>query len=712
MATIATGNNIKFLHGSIEALNQMTASIPGAFYITDDSYEMFLGVDSTKKPVALNRYVDIYDKWSDITALGTSNVHTGKFYYAKEENILGIFDGKVWTQINPDTNTKVGTVSITKGTPTASSIPYTLTINNVDQNNQAVNTVTANFEISSDDITKLVVSVSVGLKSSVSGGTATIATTGAGANPEEEIQISGSNGVSIEEGSVDNSFIIKGTKYTLESSSTNITLKENGSVNVGTVTINGDNTWTEAVGTTANEIVIKHKNVDHTTTTPSKSLTPSERTFDAITKVTPDNAGHIIEIETTSITLPDADLNDLGLGSTTGSVTDGINTVDYTTSISLQRDGANLDTEDIVTAHTITVDGTKTIVQNGGDFGSFYSASKIDTKLKAVDAMVYKGTVATFEDLPTIENSDVAVGWTYKASQAFELNGKTVNIGDILIANGTESTDGTITSNLSWDIIESGADTDTTYTLTASGDKITLDGTTGADSVLTLDDDDIVFLISKDNIITAKHKKYNVDPQEESSTLAYGGTFSVDIVAKDDYGHVEGITRTTYTLPAIKANDTIVAANDTLSFKNGDSTAQGSLTITDVDNNPITVTNTVNNTNGGNLSSVITHNVIEPETPDAIDGGSLALNGTITVVDSLTDDSFGHITSINTKKYTLAGETTYTLETPVLNSNQVLWNLKNNKTAASAGNVTFKSDSLTFAVNNGVTSVDLVWGSF
>lgn len=710
MASIATGNNIKFLHGSITALNQMTTSVPGTFYITDDSYEMFLGVDSTKKPVALNRYVDIYDKWADITALGTTNVHTGKFYYAKQENILGVFDGSTWTQINPDTNTKVGSVNIEKGTPTASSIPYTLTINNVDQNNQAVNTITANFEISSDDITKLVVSVSVGLTSSVASGIATIATTGTGSDSTKTIEVSGSNGISIEETS--NGFNIKGTKYTMESpaSSTNIALKEGG-VNVGTVAIKGDNTWTEAVGTTANEIAIKHKNISRTNTTAEEALT-SEETFNVITDVTSDDAGHITGVKTTSFTLPDVNFNDLGLGSTTGSVTDGTDTVDYTKSISLQRDGANLPlgVQNIVTAHTITVDGTKTIVQNGGDFGSFYSASEIDTKLKGIDAMVYKGTVATSTDLPTIAKSDVAVGWTYKASKAFELNGTTVNVGDILIANGTEGADGTIISNLSWDIVESGADTDTTYTLTASGNKITLDGTTGTDSVLTLADDDIVTLTSTGNTITANHKQYNpTNTSGTATSLKYGDTFTVaTAVNADEYGHVSTVQTTKFTLPT-NPNDTISASGDTLTFKNGDGTKQGSLTIADVDTNPITVTNTAT---GGDLSSVITHKAIETETPTAANGGSLALNGTITVVDSLTDDGFGHITSINTKKYTLAGETTYTLETPALNSNQVLWNLKNNKTAASAGNVTLKSDSLTFAVNNGVTSIDLVWGSF
>ena len=41
-------SNIKFLQGSYDALSKLTTSLLGAFYVTNDTHEMFLGVDENK----------------------------------------------------------------------------------------------------------------------------------------------------------------------------------------------------------------------------------------------------------------------------------------------------------------------------------------------------------------------------------------------------------------------------------------------------------------------------------------------------------------------------------------------------------------------------------------------------------------------------------------------------------------------------------------
>ena len=99
------GNNVKFLQGSYAALNNLTTSEVGAFYITNDTHEMFLGVDANKGPVALNRWVDIQADWDAVQSVSDYKQHPGKIYYAKNENILCTWNGEKWVQINPDTDT-------------------------------------------------------------------------------------------------------------------------------------------------------------------------------------------------------------------------------------------------------------------------------------------------------------------------------------------------------------------------------------------------------------------------------------------------------------------------------------------------------------------------------------------------------------------------------------------------------------------------------
>jgi hypothetical protein len=99
------GNNIKFLQGSYDKLKTLTTSEVGAFYITNDTHEMFLGVEANKAPVALNRWVDVQADWAAVQAVSDYKQHPGKIYYAKAENILCTWNGEKWVQINPDTDT-------------------------------------------------------------------------------------------------------------------------------------------------------------------------------------------------------------------------------------------------------------------------------------------------------------------------------------------------------------------------------------------------------------------------------------------------------------------------------------------------------------------------------------------------------------------------------------------------------------------------------
>lgn len=93
--------------------------------------------------------------------------------------------------------------------------------------------------------------------------------------------------------------------------------------------------------------------------------------------------------------------------------------------------------------------------------------TEIADKLAAADALVFKGTVEKAEDLPTITNE--MVGWTYKATKAFELTSGKVEPGDMIICTGS-----------GWSIIQTNIDGAVTGPTSSKDGEIALfDGTTG-----------------------------------------------------------------------------------------------------------------------------------------------------------------------------------------------------------------------------------------
>lgn len=82
---------------------------------------------------------------------------------------------------------------------------------------------------------------------------------------------------------------------------------------------------------------------------------------------------------------------------------------------------------------------------------------KIDKEINAANAMNYKGSVATLEELNTLSSrNDLSKGDTYVIAGNFSDDIRTYHAGDLIIANGTENDEGVITSNLAWDLVETG----------------------------------------------------------------------------------------------------------------------------------------------------------------------------------------------------------------------------------------------------------------
>lgn len=88
----------KFLRGNSANLANVTVE-DGAFYLTTDTHRLYVGQGTDLCPV--NEGVITV---ANVESLPETAI-TGSFYYATEENILCVYNGQTFVQINPDTDT-------------------------------------------------------------------------------------------------------------------------------------------------------------------------------------------------------------------------------------------------------------------------------------------------------------------------------------------------------------------------------------------------------------------------------------------------------------------------------------------------------------------------------------------------------------------------------------------------------------------------------
>ena len=105
--------NLSFLRGTqagLDALKTAGTIQEGAFYLTTDTHRLYTGIKAANNTVALvelNQSIQEYASLAAIEALSSSALKDGQFYYARQENVLAVYNSTttpVWTQINPDTN--------------------------------------------------------------------------------------------------------------------------------------------------------------------------------------------------------------------------------------------------------------------------------------------------------------------------------------------------------------------------------------------------------------------------------------------------------------------------------------------------------------------------------------------------------------------------------------------------------------------------------
>lgn len=108
---ITADSNVRFLLGTQEKLNTMLtgkSGVNGTFYLTSDTHRLYVGTsDGSVQPV--NEGVTTIKNLTALQALKGPN--PGEFYYLTDENILCVYNGTSWVQINNDTNTYVNQFS-------------------------------------------------------------------------------------------------------------------------------------------------------------------------------------------------------------------------------------------------------------------------------------------------------------------------------------------------------------------------------------------------------------------------------------------------------------------------------------------------------------------------------------------------------------------------------------------------------------------------
>lgn len=382
--------------------------------------------------------------------------------------------------------------------------------------------------------------------------------------------------------------------------------------------------------------------------------------------------GHITGFTTREVTLP-ADNNTTN-ASADVSVSEGSITVKVTDSdeTTVQKTATN------VLYHKITVDGTEKTVYNQKSLGSFYSADEIDNKLNAVNAMVYKGTVggtgATVSTLPASGNNSIQCGWTYKVAEKGTYGGHSCDVGDLLIASGTEK-DGVIDGPVTWTYIPSGDDADTQHAVSVLDGEdrasIVLESNVeGLESNVTLVAGDCIDIEGNetDNTITISHELVDTDADNgtDSQSLNHSGTFAaISDVVVNEHGHVTGLVTKTYTLPS--DNNTtyaISAANDSNKAKvtlTAGGTGSGTDNIYFAAGDGVSV-----NVSGvaGSETITYTHEEVDTDANNDTDTQTLNHSGTFSAISNVITNDRGHVTGLVTKTYTLPSDnnTTYDLD--------------------------------------------------
>lgn len=752
--------------------------IDGAFYLTTDTNRLYVG--NNTELVELNKSITVIDS---VDKLPKTDVEVGQFYYisgenqhadtstgGKNGNILAVVTSIVngnpqWTQVNPDTvdgNDRLSDVAITKGSYDSVNnvIPYTLSFSIKDKDSKVIQTITKTLNVAPKDIiSKADVSVST---SSAEGGNAATITTkikdtsnNNALSTGSSFSIAGGDNVTItqKDGVVTIATGIGKDSVQMHVDGTNVQNQVSASVRVNSsdsgdiLKIAGDTTKDIGiVWDAANKVAkVVHSNSAATAATGDAiQLSHNSKSFTAVTSTTYDSHGHISAQTSQQVTLPSYAIKAIEV--------DNADKSKLKVSLTDQNGTAfGTATSDSILYNTITVydsvngAATKSTIANQGDIGTFYSKTAIDNMMKGLDALTYKGTVATNSDLPNASKG-VHIGDTYKVSaenSGITINGKAAHLGDLLIATGTEDSNGNITSGtLTWTLVQGNSETDTTYDMKvaaasgANSAKVGILASTDSgnfNKYATITGDGVITVTptagqGKDGAVAFAHANSGATAgtygSNTTGTVAPGGSIVIPAVTVNATGHVTGISNATMTLPG--ANKLGINA-DNKSVKLQDASGKDLGVVQFADGNLTSVSVAAG---GSGVDGVVTVSHAVPTMgsdatlTQAVNLSSAAdKDRQISVISGVTKDSYGHVTALATKTITLGrisdslsqaaskGTNAVTIGTQLKNAEGTALG-KSDITLASAGKSVTITPTIDAENNSTSVNLEIVWGSF
>lgn len=423
-------SNIQFLSGSQAQLNKYLLESgdslsgkakEGAFYLTTDTHRLYIGraitVSGSTKiiPVPVNEGIETVTSVSNLP----SSANQGEFYYISDANILAVRSGNAWVQLNTDTNIgKVESfVSPSLNASGKGSVAVQTTITDsaggvfgtaYDEKWELIPGDNVTFEYTAADtsnqtparltIKAIDTTYTLGTTSSTSanGGKIKITPTGTGS----------ATTVTLQTASGDSDLAIS------SDANGNVTfdLKELDGVDVKAKTYNSSNAST----TTGFDIVPVVDGVVRT-------FSGNNTTFSGHLDPAIAYGSSVLGLNTNE-TLPNSG------GQTTVKFQNGTATLDVYSRLQTEKRIEDVVNSKIQIADALTYKGTAS-----------YSTG----------SWVYSPSTSTFKKGDVYKVTDVGSG--------VSIDGTAVQVGDLLIANGTEGSNGIITSNsLTWDLIPSG----------------------------------------------------------------------------------------------------------------------------------------------------------------------------------------------------------------------------------------------------------------
>ena len=717
-------SNVKFLRGEQSRLNNLTSFNEGAFYLTSDTDRLYFA-QSNDKLVYLNKYIATVSDYTKLPLL--ANVSVGDFYYIADINALvakSSENATTWTQVNTDTNNQVSGLIFDTITED-NAIKVTCTLTQKDVKGDPLNPITGILTIKGSDIGNIVAEISLDLAATVQDNSATLGLVGSGiADNATGVTIVGGDNVTISNDNNKVKISSKDSTYTLlsEKNKTDIILKDDtGDFSVVNLKHGETNNSISVIGKNANEIVISHKDYNHSGTTLSDQAPANAGKFDIISGIELDN-GHITNISTSKVTLPNM-------------------------SYSIKNVSANDEGKIFVTLANYLGDGQAVSsdaqlyyvingenVYNQADLSQFfYTKDYIDSTLQSANAMTFKGHIgddSILQDLP-IEN--VKAGDTYLITGTSGiLYGEIIGYaGDLFIASGEEDLETGYLNQIDWIHVPAGDEIDTTYTFNFSAAKnglVIKNNISGDETILNISGNNAIEVETNGNLVISHA---NIDRQDTSSgeDQKLGGNDKFTVVTSvnsDEQGHITGINTETFVMPAEDIYSLEKIANNNkvvLKDKAGDST--GSIEIkTDNHLNVISA----NPAEGSGIEFTIGHEVItftdNNSNPNEVilsaANNSEDINS-FKVITGYNKDDCGHLSEIEFTTFKMPYDSTYTYENIISediinNKVDIQSNLKD-RLGDSVGKLEFTLASDTLSVyidpeNSNHIKTDIVWGSF